>query len=458
MGIICCLKGHTSKLSLSSLMVCAAMASVVPDVQADDLLAVYRKAQGRDAVFEAARFAAQAAREKLPQARAGLLPTLSLNGNNGHQEGEVSFTDAPYIDREVRSSGTTLQLSLPLYRRANWIAYEQADAQVRQSMAQFEQAGQDLILRVSQSYLDVLVARESVTVAAFQLKAVERQLELAKRNFEVGTATVTDVHEAKSRFDLSRAQLVNAENDLEGKNAELEKIVGDVPGKLAGLRKDVDLPGIERGGLETWLSQARNQYPLVRVQQAAQEIAEQEIARNEAAHFPTLDLTASYGKSFASGSVSSPADVSTRNRVRQVGVQLSIPLYSGGGINSRVREAIANLGKATAELDGARRQAAALARQAYAGVSNGQAQTQALTSAVESSKSAVDANKIGYKIGTRINIDVLNAEQQLYTAQRDLAKSRADILMNGLRLKAATGSLQEADVQALNRLLENSSD
>lgn len=456
MAVVSHLRKKTSDFFWPVMLACAVLAGVAPSANADDLLSIYRKAQSRDPVFEAARYMAQAALEKLPQARAGLLPTLSLNGTSGQQKGEVSFSDAPFLDREVRSSGSTLQFSQPLYRRANWVAYEQANAQVRQAVAQFEQAEQELILRVSQSYLDVLVAQESVTVAVFQLKAVEQQLGLARRNFEVGTATVTDVHEAKSRFDLSRAQRISAVNDLEGKSAELERIVGSTSGRLAGLRANVNLPDTEPAGLEAWLTQARNQYPLVRVQLAAQEVAEHEIARNEAAHFPTLDLTASYGKSFASGSITSPADISTRSRSRQLGVQLSIPLYSGGGINARVREAIANLGKARAELDGARRQAAALARQAYAGITNGQAQTQALISAVESSKNSVEANKIGYRIGTRINIDVLNAEQQLYAAQRDLAKSKAETLMSSLRLKASTGSLQEADVQALNNLLENS--
>jgi outer membrane protein len=453
MGVIRSLKHQVLNTALSTLCVCLST-MLAPSAHADDLMTVYRKAQSRDAVFEAARYMVEAAQEKLPQARANLLPTVSLNANGSRQKGNVSFSDAPYADREVRSNGTTLQLSQPRYRRANWLAYEQADAQVRQAIAQFSQAEQDLILRVSQSYLDVLVAQESLSVASFQLKAVEQQLELARRNYQVGTATVTDVHEAKSRFDLSRAQRIGAMNDLEVKNAELEKLLGDAPMKLASLRKDVELPGIEPAELDAWLAQARNQYPLVRVQEAAHEIAERELARNQAMHLPTLDLTASYGKSYTSGSVSSPADVATRNNIGQIGVQLSIPLYAGGGVNSRVREAVANLGKATAELDGARRQAAALARQAYAGIANGQAQTAALVSAVESSKSSVEANKIGYRIGTRINIDVLNAEQQLYAAQRDLAKSKAETLMSGLRLKAATGSLQEADVHALNRLLE----
>lgn len=423
-------------------------------VHADDLMDVYRKAQARDTVLEAARYAAAAAQEKLPQAMAGLIPVVSISSNTNRQAGATSFSAAPYVERQARNVSTTLQLTQPIFRAANWLAYEQADAQVRHAMAQFFQAQQELILRVSQSYFDVLVAKESVTVSSFQTKAVEQQLDLAKRNFEVGTATITDVYEAKSRFDLSRAQRISAVNDLEAKTAEMGRILGESPSSLLVLRENIDLPAPDPAQLEVWLGNAKNRHPLVRIQEAARDVAEKEISKNSAAHLPTLDFIASSGSSFASGSISSPADIATRSRMQQLGLQLSVPLYSGGGMNSKVREAVASLGKAEAELDGARRQAVALARQAYAGIANGQAQTDALISAVASSKSSVSANKIGYKIGTRINIDVLNAEQQLYAAQRDLAKSRVDTLMSSLRLKATTGSLEEADLQALNALLE----
>lgn len=426
--------------------------------RAADLLEVYRSALSQDAVFEAARFQAQAAIEKIPQARAALLPSLGLNINASRQQGNASFAGAPFEDRRVRSSGTALQLSQPLYRRVSWIALEQAGMQVRQAMAVHDQARQELILRVCQRYFDVLVAQESLAVAGFQIRAVGLQFELARRNFEVGMSTVTDVHEAQARFDLSRAQRIGAVNELELRRAELERLLGAPPPTLSTWREDAALSDIGTGFdatlLETWVADARSASPVVRAQEAARDMAEQDIARQEAGHWPTLDLTASYGKTSTSGSMNSPADIGVQNHAAQVGIQLSVPVFSGGGVGSKAREALAQLGKARADLDDARRQAAALARQAYAGVANGQAQSEALASAVRSSKSAVDANKIGYKTGTRINIDVLNAEQQLYAAQRDLAKSRAETLMNRLRLKAAAGVLEESDVHALNQLLQ----
>ena len=449
-----CTRGLQRLLSGSLVM----MAFASTAVQADDLLQVYRQAQSQDAVFETARRQAQAAVEKIPQARSGLLPMVSLNFNTSRQSGDASFAGATYADRTVRGSGTTLQFSQSLYRRAAWIGLDQAGAQVRQAMALYEQARQELILRVSQRYFDVLLAQESASVASLQLTAVSQQLELARRNFEVGMSTVTDVHEAKARFDLSRAQRIVAFNDLELRRYELERVLGTAPGELALLRPDAAFDSQqdrERSMLlEVWVRDAKRDYPLVRAQEAAREVAEKEVARAEAGHFPTIDLTASYGKTFNSGSMSSPADIAVQNHVGQVALQLSVPVFSGGATTSKMREAVANLEKASAELDDARRQAVLLARQAYAAVESGQAQMEALQSAVQSSKSAVDANKVGYLTGTRINIDVLNAEQQLYAAQRDLAKSRIDTLMGRLRLKAAAGVLDESDVHMLNNLLK----
>jgi outer membrane protein len=421
--------------------------------QAEDLLSVYRLAENRDPVIDAARYALQASEQKVPQARAGLLPVIAINSSTGRQDGRVSFSDGPPVDRGVRSWSNTLQLSQPVFRWGSWVAYEQADAQVRQAMAQYAQSRQELVLRVAQAYFDVLVGQESVYVSTAQLAAVDQQLSLAKRNFEVGTSTITDVHEATSRFDLARAQKIAAVNDLDAKYAELDRIIGATHGQLAVLRKDVLPARPEPADVAPWMDRAGEQYPLVLVQRAAQEAAEREVTKQDAGHLPTLDLTASYGGNFASGSISSPADISTRVNSRQVGLQLSIPIFSGGGVTSRAREAVANLGRATAELEQARRQATTVARQAFSGVINGLAQIDALASAVRSSQSSVDSNKIGYKIGTRINVDVLNAEQQLFSAQRDLSKARVDTLMQGLRLKASAGLLGADDLAEMNLLL-----
>ena len=437
----------------------AAMAATVCTVMpaaahAEDLVDIYRLAQGHDPVYEAARYALQAAEQKRPQARAGLLPTIALSGSSGQQKGDAAFGDAPYVRRDVRNWGWSLQLTQPLFRAANAAAVGVADAQVRQASAQFSLAEQALMLRVAQAYFDVLTAQDAVQAAEAQVKAVNEQLSLAQHSYRAGTATVTDVHEAKSRFDLARAQRVAALNDRETRLAELERIMGTQPSSMSGLGKAVDLPSPQPADLFQWMIQARERNPAVVAQQAATEAAERELRRNRAEHLPTLDFTASYGSNYASGALSSPADIATRTRAGQVGLQLTIPLFAGGGTQARVNEAAANLNRSRADAEAVRRQAAMEARQAFAGVSNGLAQVEALVSAVESSKSSVEANQVGYRTGTRINIDVLNAEQQLYAAVRDLAKARYETIMQSLKLKAAAGELGEADLQAVNALLE----
>ena len=421
---------------------------------ASDLLDVYRQAQARDPAYRGAGHALKAARERVPQARAGLLPTVNLTGANSRQTGQASFSEAPYSDRDVRNRSWNLQLTQPLWRAASWAALDQAEQQEALAEAQFRQTEQELILRTAQAYLDVLVTREAERVARLQINAVEQQLGLAGRNFDVGTGTVTDVHEAQSRLDLASAQAVAADSELQNKQAELERILGEPQSSLSRLREDSRLPGIEPAGVQPWLDSARDQSIQVRIAQATLDVADREIAKSRAAHSPSLDLTAGYGNTFTSGSITSPADISVRTRSTQVGLTLTIPLYAGGGVQARLREALALKDKAGEDLEAARRQAVAQARQAFTGVVNGGAQVTALASAVVSSRSSLDANKIGFRIGTRINIDVLNAEQQLYAAQRDWHKARADTLMQGLRLKAANATLAEADLSAINDLLE----
>jgi outer membrane protein len=427
------------------------LCSVLP-VQAEDLLGAYQLARQHDPVLLSARHAHDAARQRLPQARAGLLPTIGLVGNSGGQSGTASFAQSPLVDRSVRSRGWSLQLSQPLWRPANRITYEQAGLQERLADEQLRQALQECMLRLAQAYFDALLAQESLRVAQGQLLAVQTQLALASRNYEVGIATVTDVHEAQARRDLAQAQVAAADNDVHARFAGLEQNLGSLPKALSTFAADRDLPPPAEDA-RTWVERARSQHPAVRIQEAALAVAEAEISRSEAAHGPTLDFVASYGRNFASGSMGSPADVSSRIDAAQVGVNLHIPLFAGGSVAARVRESTALRDKAADDLETARRQAATQALQAWSGIHQGRAQLVALASAVASSRSAVEDNKTGYRIGTRINIDVLNAEQQLYAAQREWFKARVETLMHGLRLKAAGGLLEEADLAAVNRLL-----
>lgn len=423
-------------------------------VQGADLLEVYRLAQHNDPTFEAARYAYEAAQEKIPQARAGLLPVVNLNASNNDTRGTASFTAYPQVYRDVRAWSWTLQLTQPLIRAQNIYAYRVSNFLVEEARAKFTLAEQSLILRVVQAYLDVLVARKNIEVAEAQLKATGEQLALAKRGFETGANAITDIDEARSRTDLARAQRIAALNELEVKRAELEKVAGQIPQTLADLQSAVLVPKPQPDDPAIWIKQARENNPAVLAPQAALHAAESDVGRSRAEYLPTLDMVASVGQNYSSGSLNVPNDFATHSNSSLAGVQLTVPLFAGGATRSRVTEALANKNRAAAELEAARRQAASDARQAYSSVVNGWAQIEALESAIESGKSAVKGNQIGYNLGIRMNIDVLNAQQQLYTAQRDWIKARYDTLFQGFKLKAAAGVLTEADVSAVNAMFK----
>ena len=421
---------------------------------ATDLMQAYREAQDNDPTFAAARATLDAGQEKMPQARAGLLPSLTLSGNTVWNENEISQHGGPTITKpHYNSNGYQLTLSQPLFRWQNWVSYGQSKLQVAQAEANFVQARQDLILRVSQAYFDAIYAVENLKAVRANKTAIAQQLESAKKNFEVGTATITDTHEAQARYDLAAAQEIAAESDVEIRQHALQAIIGKMPGPLATTRKDAVLTAPQPSDMNQWVAAAEKDIIPVQIQQAAADIAAREVDKQRAGHYPTLDLVANQGhaKSFAATSTAL-IDTDYRN----IGVQLNIPLFQGGLTVSREREAAANRMAAQSGLDAARRGAALSARQYYLGVSNGLAQVKALKAALVSSQSALDSNKLGYEVGVRINIDVLNAENQVYVTRRDLAKATLDTLMSQLRLKASTGALGEDDVAQINALLDSS--
>ncbi len=422
-------------------------------VHAADLLEAYRLAQASDPTFASARYTLDSVREKIPQARANLLPSASVTGNDGNTRANTQFTGIDPVDRSMRAWTWNLQLKQPLLRIDTVYAYRESKYLVEQAEAQYEQAQQDLLLRVAKAYFGVNVAQDAIAAADAQVAALDEQLAQVTQGFRLGTHSVTDMDDTKSRLGTARSQRVAAQNDLETAQADLEKVTGKTLNQLKMLQATVTLPPPNPMDRRAWMEQARTNQPLVRAQRAALEAARQEINKNRAEHLPTLDMVANYGDNYASHSLTTPNDFSTRARQAELGVQLTVPLYSGGSVNSKVSEAFANMYKTEADMEAASRQASTDAQQAFAGAANGLAQIDALNVAVESGQSAVKGNRIGYKLGIRINIDVLNAEQQLFTAQRDLSKARYDTLLQGFKLKAAAGTLSEDDLLAVNAML-----
>ncbi|WP_300336027.1 TolC family outer membrane protein [Accumulibacter sp.] len=434
-------------------LVLAAMFSATPAVAAD-LLQVYRDALVFDAQYAAARASAAAGREKQPQALAGLLPAIGATGNSfwndTRYDVRIESQNASYSNK-YNSNSYGVNLTQPLFRWQNFVQYDQSKLLVMQTEANLAQAGQDLIVRVAQAYFDVLFAIENLRAVQANKTAIAQQLAQAKKNFEVGISTVTDTYESQSRFDLATAQEIAAENDLEVKRYALRVLIGKDPGELYRLKPKAVMEPPQPANMEQWVTAAEQDSFVVQAQQAATEAASKAIEINKAGHYPTVDLVANYAQTngpgqFGVGSID--------NTTRQVGVQLNIPIFQGGSVNSKTREAIARRDTEQAALDNARRSSALNARQSYLGVVNGLSGVRALEAALVSSLSSLESNRLGYEVGVRINIDVLNAENQVYVTRRDLARTRFDTLLAQLKLKATVGSLSEADLERINALFE----
>ena len=280
-------------------------------------------------------------------------------------------------------------------------------------------------------------------------KAVGEQLASAKRNFEVGTATITDTREAQARFDLGTATEIAAENDLRTKRIALDQLIGRNNVTPRSLAVPVALPAVP-GAVDEWVGQAQTGHPAVRRADLAREIARLETEKARAGHLPTIDAVASLGTTRVSGG--GPSTIGT-NTVANIGVQLAMPIFAGYAVQNRIKETLALEERSRNDVDAARRGVAQATRVAYFGYQSGQAQVAALEAAEASSRLALEATQLGYRVGVRVNLDVLNAQTQLFNTQRDLSRARYDVLLGGLRLRQASGTLQPADVNAVNTLL-----
>ncbi|KQR89903.1 channel protein TolC [Burkholderia sp. Leaf177] len=438
---------------------------------------LYDEALNTDAQLQSARASLTADSEQLPQARAKLLPQLSASVSANEQRTEFG---GGFPASNGNSNGFVVSLTQPLINVANWQGYQQGQIALTTAQAQFAAARQDLIVRLGQAYFDALSAQDSLAIVRSQKASIAEQLESAKHSFTAGSATITDTNEAQAKYDQAVSQEIAAQNDLEVKLASLEQIVGHPVTRVDGLARGVTLPQPVPADMQQWVDMARDTNYDVVLKQLATANSQRETLKAKAGHYPSLDLVASYSKSslgaagagnfggnfgggFGSGAGSIgpgiPAAAAELGNFgayytnATVGVQLTIPLYEGGATQSRVRQTLALEDKAASDLDSARRSAALSARQAFLGVSSGLAQVRALETAERSARTSLESNLLGYQVGVRINIDVLNAQDQLFSARRDLAKARYDTLINSLKLKASTASLTDSDVLSLNSLL-----
>ncbi|MBX3643139.1 MAG: TolC family outer membrane protein [Rubrivivax sp.] len=413
--------------------------------QAQGLVALYEMARAFDATYLAARAQADAAEYRAAQTNALGLPTL--NANLRGVSAQVDLPRGLSGDNNALQSG--LNGRMPLFNKANQATMEQAQRTLIASKAELEAAEQDLIIRLSQAYFDVLAAKDDVALAKTNKTYILEQLASARRNFEVGTATITDTREAQSRADLSTAQEIAAENNLLNRRIALAYLVGRRDVEPLPLATPVVLPSVRPANVEEWVTVADTVHPQVTRARVALEVARLEIDKAKAGQLPTIDAVASVSANHANGDSIIPGTT----RSASIGVELNWPLYTGGAVQNRIKETVSLEQRSREEFENARRTVAQNTRVAYFGVQSGEALVKALEAAESSSRLSLEATQLGYKVGVRVNIDVLNAQTQLFQTQRDLFKSRYDVLVNSLRLRQASGQLTANDLLAVNSLL-----
>ncbi len=430
------------------LPLCLALACATHLSWGANLGQIYQLALDHDATYASALQAYKAGLEKLPQGLALLRPTINLGASLSHASSEYSGLPSGY-SQSSDPYGFSLSLTQPLYRKQNLEAYAQSKLQVLQAELQLKVARQDLLLRVARAYFDVLQARDVLATVGAQKQANAEQLAQARKSFEVGAATIVDTHEAQARYDLGVAQEIAGQNDLEVKQRALERLIERDAPALAPLDGQAAMR-LPDANMDAWVARATTDNLAVALGRTGLEAARREVDKQKGGHAPTLDLAASFSdnRNLLVGTMGGVG-----SNVSSIGLQFALPLYQGGATDSRVREASANLEKARFDLESARRQAILEARQAYLGVVSGNAQVQALKQALVSSQAQLKSTKLGLEVGVRTRVDVLNAQQQVSSTSKDLAAARYQTLVAGLTLKAASGTLAQADLKALDALL-----
>lgn len=438
--------GWRAKLGLALLL-----AGIAVPGHSQDLLQIWQLALQRDPVYASNRAGRDAEQEKIPQARARLLPFISADAvgeldNSRRLQGLDNSTSK-------RRALWALTLVQPLIDISAWGELKRAEYIASSADVSQARAYQDLILRVSQSYFDVLAAQDTLRALLAEKTAIETQLRAAQQGFELGSTTIADTYEAQARLDLLTASELQARNVLQVSQDQLAKLINERPLVLAELAPDTQLPAPKPDRLADWTTQsAQANLAVAQAELATRIVAKQiDIAKSE--HYPTVRLQAQAGSASDRGLYNTGGG--PRSLDSTIGVHLSIPIFTGGEISSVVREQTSRLQQARYDLENAKREAIQSTQQHFSGVTSGLAQIKALQAAERSSLASLEANRTGYEVGVRVNIDVLNAQQQLYATQRSLSRARYDTLMNSLRLKASSGILTDNDIVAINQLLSN---
>ena len=416
-----------------------------------------------------------AALEAKPQARGLLLPQVDVSGQYAtrESESEATFTQSvdhdddettPNIIVQVPNNQTVdsdfwtydAQITQSLFRWDQWQALKRADAQVAVAEANFRSAQQDLLVRVSQAYFDVLAAEDTLRAAQATLEALIRQLEQADKRFEVGLIAITDVQEARAAHDSATAGVIAAKRTLAATQEVLRELTNEAYTTLSKPAETMPLDAPNPADEQDWVDRALENNLSVIAARLETEVAARDVRVARSGHYPTVDLFATYNEfdteaTQTNNGVTQPADATQTEDT--IGVQVTIPIFSGGVTQSRVRESVYLQRAAREKLEGTMRSAERETRDAYLGVLAEKARVQALAQAVKSSQTALEATEAGFEVGTRTTVDVLAARRTLFEAQRDYARSRYDYLINIVRLESAAGGLVQDDLATINNFL-----
>ena len=436
--------GHAVRQAFGRTVIASAIgAAMLSGAQAQSLQDLYDASRGYDAAYLAARAQAESATYRAAQVDALMRPSVGLTAALARQQ-----TNPPIgPDYGGKATSVGINATQPLFNPANSASIAQAQRNLDAAAAALEFAEQDLIVRITQAYFNVLGAQDTLATTRTNKAAISEQLASAKRNFEVGTATITDTREAQARFDLATAQEIAADNDLLTKRIALDQLVGRSNVSPKQLAVPVVLPAVP-DTVDEWATRANTGHPSVRQAEVAFDVAKLETDKARAGNLPTIDAVASV--SSANGNTQGIVGTNTTS---SIGVQLNYPLFAGFSTQNRIKETLVLEDKSRNDLDAARRGVTQATRQVYYSVQSLAAQVKALEAAESSSQLALEATQLGYRVGVRVNLDVLNAQTQLFTTQRDLAKARYDVLVGNLLLRQAAGTLTAADLAAISALL-----
>ncbi len=438
--------------------------------QAFDLLEAWKAASMQDPLFASARASANAGRTKSLQADALNKPQVTLNAGAAGVSSDNKITDARFANAQFAGGvgsnrGTTdfrtktdggldltlnLRAEYPLYDALRSGSAKQLNKQAALAEVMLVAESQQLMLRVAQAYFDVLLAKDNLATLKAQQAAVAEALASAKARFAEGDVAIIDTHETQARFDLLTSQVLEAESNLQLAREALGDITGNRDAALAALPNKVDFQRFVSGDMQSWLSRAQSNHPQVYAQQLEQEIANAETAKFKDRYSPVVNLVAQAGAERLQGIGSGDADLT--NRQASLGVQVTVPLYSGGMRDARYQEAVALEEKALSQTDAARQRAVRDARSAWMAVTVGQGQVKALEQAVHSAEIKLDSTKLGRDVGDRTTLDVLNSEQELHNTRLALARGRYQVLQALLNLSASAGELDEARIQEINQI------